>query len=91
MSIPKLKQIDEGDEYYHVRFRQPYRFDKVRIPNWAERVAQSISKDSKVKMGRTKAGNWFPQTVMIARPYRNKSDARRLSRKIMKKLENEVL
>jgi len=79
--------VDKKGKYYHIRFRQPHRFTKIRIPNWAERVANSVSKNAQVKMGKTKAGNWLVQSVMITLKYHDGWDARRLAKKVVEKIE----
>lgn len=83
-------KVDVGDEYYHVRQRNPDKYDKVRVPDWAKNVAQSISKNAQVKMGKRKdTDEWDVQAVMIERKYRSKDDAVRLAKKIKRKIEEE--
>lgn len=86
VSIKKV--TDEGD-YFHVRYRQPGRFDRIRTPAWASRVANSVSKNAKVRMGETSADNWFIQSVLIEKPgIRDKNHAKSLASRIRKKIED---
>lgn len=87
--VPKIKRVDSSPDgnYYHVRFRPPSQFKKVRIPDWAANIANSISKGAQVKMGETEAGNWLIQSVVVRKKYHRKRDARRLAKKIVKKIE----
>lgn len=63
--FPSVKKVSSKDEFYHVRFRPESQFTRIRTPNWAETVSESVSEGSKVRMGRTQAGNWLVQTVLI--------------------------
>lgn len=54
---PSIKEVDEGDEYYHVEVRQEWRFSKIRTltdPDEYGRVkaAQEISKGAGLKVGK---------------------------------------
>lgn len=86
----KIKKTAKEDQYYHVRFRQPSQFSSIRTPDWAANIASSISKDAEVRMGKTKqGGNWLVQTVLIKRaPGKTYNDARRLARRIQKKVDS---
>lgn len=80
--------IDVGDEYYHVRQRNPDRYSKIRIPDWANKPAQSISKDAQVKMGKLKGEDeWEVQSVLITAAYHSKEEAEELADRIRKKIE----
>lgn len=86
---PKIKKVTREGENFHVRFRPPAQFTRIRTPAWAARVADSISKRAKVRMGRTSAGNWFVQSVLIEQSGgKSKRDARRLARRIVKEIED---
>lgn len=90
--VPQIKRVDvpEDGDFYHVRVRQPGRFDKIRTPAWARRVSGDISKNSQVKMGRSKdSGRWFVQAVLIERTRgKSEADARRLARRIVAEIED---
>lgn len=86
--IPKIKRVDEKKNYYHIRFREPSLFSSIRIPAWASVVANSVSKGAKVKTGTLKTTKrWKIQSIMIKKKGHNKISARRLARKIVKKIE----
>jgi len=36
--------VDQSENYYHVRYRDPDDFDEIRTPDWAENVANSLSR-----------------------------------------------
>lgn len=89
MAIKIKKTTREGDDdNYHVRFRQPSRFDRIRTPAWARRVARDESKGAVVRMGRTPAGNWLVQSVILTpRGIQGKRHARRIARRIQRKID----
>lgn len=56
---PETKDIERGDEYYHVEIRQDWRFDKIRTLTDRDeygrvKAAQSVSKGAGLKVGRVK-------------------------------------
>lgn len=65
VTIKKVTREGENGTY-HVRYRDPDRFDTIRTPSWASRIADSVSKGAKVRMGKTSADNWFIQSILIA-------------------------
>lgn len=84
----KLPAVDEGRDYYHVRIRRPSQFDTCRIPAWAQRASESISKGSKVVMCQ-KGNKWMLQSVQIKKGHgKTKRDAKRLATRIRDKLES---
>lgn len=85
----KIKKVTKEGDFFHVRFRQPGRFDTIRTPDWAANVARSVSKGAEVRMGRTSAGNWFVQSVLLKpKGIRDKNHARSLAARIRKKIDN---
>lgn len=86
----KIKKVTKEGEFYHIRYRQPSRFERIRTPDWASRVARSVSKGAEVRMGRTEAGNWFVQGVLIERaPGKSKNKAMSLAGRIRRKIEDD--
>jgi len=86
--MPTKTGVDIGEKYYHVRIRQPSRFSIIRIPKWAKKVANSVSKGAQVKMGKVKKSKeWKVQSVMITRKHHSSRSARRMAHKIVKKIE----
>lgn len=65
--------VEEGEDYYHVRYRDPDQFDEIRTPDWAANVAGSVSEGAEVRTG-DEHGNedWTVQSVLI--PIENVSD-----------------
>lgn len=88
ISMPNIKKVTEEGNYFHVRYRPPSQFDIFRTPQWAYKVANSVSRDAKVRMGQTPAGTWLIAAILIKRGYgKNKNDAMRLAGKIRQKIE----
>ena len=46
----QVEEVDEGDDYYHVRFRDPDQFSDIRTPDWAENPAESVQEGSEVRV-----------------------------------------
>ncbi|MDS0295425.1 hypothetical protein [Halogeometricum luteum] len=63
---PNVETVEAGDDYYHVRFRDPDDFDDVRTPDWAENAAESVSEGAEVRMGQKEGSNdWVVQSVLV--------------------------
>lgn len=45
---PSIETVEEGDDYYHVRYRDPDEFDDIRTPDWAEEASDAVSEGSEV-------------------------------------------
>jgi len=89
MSIPKIKEVGtDRANFYGVRFRPPGQFVQMRTPHWAMNISQSVSQGSEVVMGLTPAGNWLVQTVLIKKVAGDKRYARRVAKKIVRKIES---
>lgn len=82
-------KVHETSKYYRVRQRSPSLFNKYSVPSWASDVAGSVSKGSKIVMGKTKKTNkWRIQSIIIAkRKGLNKLQAVKLAKRIRTKLE----
>jgi hypothetical protein len=86
-NAPSVQTIEEGDEYRHVRFRDPDDFDEIRTPDWAENAANSVSSGAEVRTGKRKhSDDWEVQSVLVSK---NLSDdkARDQAQKIVQKIE----
>lgn len=83
---PQIQKVELEDEYYHVRFRDPDKFDTIRTPGWAENVGDSVSKSSEVRMGKEQGGDdWLIQSVLIkkeAGEVQAKQQAKKIAEKI---------
>ncbi|WP_123619921.1 hypothetical protein [Halorubrum sp. CSM-61] len=85
--IPESEAVEEGDEYYHVRYRDPDRFDEIRTPDWADRVSGSVSEGSEVRMGkREDDDDWVVQSVLIKKNA-GETKAREQADEIIEKIE----
>lgn len=88
MAIPSVKEVGtDRENFYGVRFRPPSQFEEYRTPLWATHVADSISRNSEVVMGRTSAGNWLVQSVLITKAYHSKREAKQLAKRIVQEIE----
>ncbi len=86
--IPEPKSVTTEDEYIHVRYRDPDQFENIRTPEWADRVSDSVSEGSEVRMGqRTDSDDWVVQSVLIKKNV-GESKAREQADKIIQKIES---
>lgn len=84
---PEIQEVEEGDEYYHVRFNDPDKFDEIRTPDWADRVSDSVSEGSEVRMGKMKdSDDWEVQAVLIKKSV-DEDKAREQAEEIVEKLQ----
>lgn len=82
-----IQRVDEGDEYIHVRFRDPDEFDEIRTPDWAREVAESISTGAEVRTGRKRGSDeWTIESVLIKKNVGTEK-AKEQARKIFEKIE----
>lgn len=64
--IPEPRTVEEEDKYIHVRYRDPDDFEKIRTPEWADDVSDSVVEGSEVRMGKLPdSDDWEPQSVLI--------------------------
>ena len=61
-----VKSVDESENYYHVRYRDPDDFDEIRTPDWAGNIANSVVDGGEVRTG-DEHGNesWTVQSVLV--------------------------
>ncbi|MFD1600287.1 hypothetical protein [Halobellus rarus] len=86
--IPEVKSITTEDEYIHVRYRDPDQFDQIRTPDWADRVSDSVSKGSEVRMGKRDApDDWVVQSVLIQKNV-GEQKAREQADEIIREIES---
>jgi len=66
MSSESAQAVERGDDYYHVRYRDPEEFDAIRTPDWAANVANSVVQGGEVRTG-DEHGNeeWTAQSVLV--------------------------
>lgn len=64
--VDDIESTEFGDEYVHVRFRDPDQFETIRTPDWAQEAAESVVSGSEVRTGkRPEADEWDVQSVLI--------------------------
>lgn len=87
VTIKKVEKKDGGD--WHVRYRPPSQFMRIRTPGWASNVADSVSKGANVRMGRTTADNWLIQSIVLEPAgVRDANHAKSLAARIRRKIED---
>ncbi|WP_318571016.1 hypothetical protein [Salinigranum marinum] len=86
--ISEVKSITTEDEYIHVRYREPDQFDQIRTPDWADRVSDSVSEGSEVRMGKRKdTDDWIVQSVLIKKNV-GEQKAREQADEIIREIES---
>jgi hypothetical protein len=60
-----VKTVEQSDDYYHVRFRDPDTFEEIRTPDWTTEPAESVVPESRVRMGQNDDGDWLVQSVLV--------------------------
>jgi len=82
----KIEKKEAGD--WHVRYRPASQFTRIRTPTWASNVADSVSRGADVRVGRTPAGSWLTQSVVLEpEGIRDANHARSLGSRIQKKVD----
>lgn len=85
--IPDINTVGEGDDYYHVEFRDEDTFDTIRTPDWAENAAQSVSDNAEVRTGQVEdSDDWKVESVLIKKSA-GKDTARDQAKEIIEKIE----
>ncbi|WP_254274428.1 hypothetical protein [Haloarcula marina] len=85
----KITAVGTGDEYVHVRFRDPDQFDEIRTPGWAREVAASVVVGSEVRMGRNdRTGGWTIQRVQIPKADIDEQTAMKRAKRIVGKIHD---
>lgn len=85
-----VNTVEQGDDYYHVRYQDPDQFDEIRTPDWAENPASSVVEGAEVRTG-DELGNedWDVQSVLIpVDAVSDESDARDAAQQIVDKIES---
>jgi hypothetical protein len=86
--VPDITAVEEGDDYYHVGFRDEDQFDTIRTPDWAENAAQSVSEGAEVHTGQIEDGDeWKVQSVLIKKQA-GKKTAKDQAKEIIEKIES---
>ncbi len=85
--IPEINTVETEDDYIHVQFRDPDRFEEIRTPDWAENAAQSVSDGAKVRTGKEEGSDdWKVETVLIKKSV-GEDKAQEQATEIVEKIE----
>ena len=64
--VPEIQTVETSDDYHHVRFRDPDKFDTIRTPDWAADAASSVQEGSEVRTGKKEnSDDWEVESVLI--------------------------
>ncbi|MDG5776615.1 hypothetical protein VB773_22410 [Haloarculaceae archaeon H-GB2-1] len=86
-ATPDPIAVATEDEYVHVRYRDPDIFDTIRTPDWADRVSDSVTEGSEVRMGhRAETDDWVVQSVLLPTNL-GEQQARAAADEIVRKIE----
>lgn len=85
---PSVKKVETEDEYHHIRFRDPDKFDTIRTPDWAENAASSVSEGAEVRTGQRKnSDDWEVESVLIKKNV-DRDKAEEKAKEIVEKIES---
>ena len=85
---PEINAVDTEDEYIHVQFRDPDRYDEIRTPDWAANAAQSVSDGAEVRTGKLEdSDDWEVETVLISKSV-GEDKAKEQATEIVEKIES---
>lgn len=83
------ESVEKGDQYYHVRYRDPNDFAAIRTPDWAEWPADSVIEGAEVRMGDEKGNDdWEVQSVLVPVDGPDKQEAEELANELVEKIES---
>jgi hypothetical protein len=83
-----IEAVETGEEYVHVRFRDPDEFDEIRTPDWAANAAGSVSEGAEVRTGdREGDDDWVVQSVLVKKSV-GEETAREQAREILDEIES---
>ncbi|ESP89963.1 hypothetical protein [Candidatus Halobonum tyrrellensis] len=85
---PDVETVETGDEYVHVRFRDPDRYDEIRTPDWADDPAESVSAGSEVRTGRVEGSDEWEVTSVLIDKHVGEEKAREQAREIVETIES---
>jgi hypothetical protein len=89
-SSRSIQGVEQSENYYHVRYRDPDDFDEIRTPDWAANVAGSVVSGAEVRTG-DEHGNeeWTAQSVLIpVDGVADENEARDAATQIVQKMES---
>ncbi|TYL39543.1 hypothetical protein CV102_04405 [Natronococcus pandeyae] len=86
--VPDAETVETEDEYIHVRFRDPDRYDEIRTPDWAEDPAESVSEGSEVRTGKVEGEDDWEVTSVLIEKHVGEEKAEEQAREIVEKIES---
>ncbi|WP_306054506.1 hypothetical protein [Natronococcus wangiae] len=86
--IPDVETVETEDEYIHVRFRDPDRYDEIRTPDWAKNPAESVSEGSEVRTGKVEGDDDWEVTSVLIKKSVGEEKAEEQAREIVEKIES---
>ncbi len=86
--IPDVELVETADEYIHVRFRDPDRYDEIRTPDWADNPAESVSEGSEVRTGNVEGEDDWEVTSVLIKKSVGEEKAEEQAREIVEKIES---
>lgn len=88
VDTPDVELVDSGDEYYHVRFRDPDNYEEIRTPDWAKQPAESVSEGSEVRTGKLEGEDDWEVTSVLIKKEVGEDKAAEQAREIIEKIES---
>ncbi len=85
---PDVNTVETDDDYIHVRFRDPDRYDEIRTPDWAERPAESVSEGSEVRTGKVEGEDDWEVTSVLIDKHVGEDKAEEQAKEIVDKIES---
>jgi hypothetical protein len=81
---PTISAVEVGEDYVHVRYRDPEEFDEVRTPDWTQDAASSVVEGSEVRTGDRGGDDRLVQSVLVPREVvANEDEARDVADEIV--------
>jgi hypothetical protein len=85
-SSRSIQGVEQSENYYHVRYRDPDDFEEIRTPDWAANVAGSVVSGAEVRTGDE---DWTAQSVLIpVDAVVDENEARDAATQIVQKMES---
>ncbi|MFB1065949.1 hypothetical protein [Natrinema sp. H-ect4] len=85
---PDINTVETEDDYVHVRFRDPDRYDEIRTPDWAEQPAESVSEGSEVRTGKVEGEDDWEVTSVLIEKHVGEDKATEQAREIVDKIQS---
>jgi len=85
---PDINTVEPEDDYIHVRFRDPDRYDEIRTPEWAAQPARSVSEGSEVRTGKLEGEDEWEITSVLLDKHVGEETAKDQAREIVDKIES---